>query len=402
MNKEAIAKLTKARAALILDNPFFGSLALRLKLVEATNMVVNGGYKMSTMGVDGKHIYYHPDFVNRLSLAHVKFVVAHEVMHCVWSHMSRRQHRDPRKWNVAGDYVINDMLKNLKVKVNGREEQAFDMPPEGLWSAQFSGPDWTADKVYNQLPDPPKGPKGGDKGDGTGGAFDHVIDGDENGPPQDAADRAQMEREWKVATIQAANAAKMAGKLPAELQRFLDDLYKPQVNWIERLRNFISETTRNDYNWLRPNKRFSDVYMPSLHDESVGEIAIVIDDSGSIGAQTLAVFGAEIRAIMQDVRPSKTHLLYCDAEVSAHYELDPDDTPEFKCHGGGGTNFDPPFQMLAEKNILPKCLIYLTDLCGPHGPEADYPVLWVCITDAVAPWGETLHIDDFDKLEAKQ
>jgi predicted metal-dependent peptidase len=401
VNKEALDKLTKARAALILDNPFFGSLALRLKLVERVGMVVNGGMQMTTMAVDGRHIFYHPEFVNSMSLAHVKFVVAHEVMHCVWSHMSRRQHRHPVKWNMAGDYVINDMLKTLKIKDNntGKMELAFDMPPSGLWSAAFAGGDWTADKVYAHLPDPPGGSDRGGKGDGNGGAFDHVLDGNPEGEPQDASERAQSEREWKVATIQAANSAKMAGKLPAELERFLNDLYKPQVNWVERLRNFVSETTRNDYNWMRPNKRFTNLYMPSLHDETVGAIAVVIDDSGSIGDKTLAVFGAEIRAIMQDVRPSLTHLIYCDAAVSAHYELEPDDIPKFECHGGGGTDFAPPFEKLAEMEVEPKCLIYLTDLMGPHGPEPSYPVLWVCVTDTVAPWGETLPIDDYDAEE---
>jgi hypothetical protein len=40
------------------------------------------------------------------------------------------------------------------------------------------------------------------------------------------------------------------------------------------------------------------------------------------------------------------------------------------------------------------CAIYLTDLMGPHGPEPDFPVLWVCINDSIAPWGETVHIDE--------
>lgn len=409
MNKEALQKLTKARSALILDHPFFGSLALRLKLVERTGMLVHGGaMEMRTMAVDGKHVYYHPDFVNSLSQAHLKFVIAHEVMHCVWSHMTRCQHRNPVKWNMAGDYVINDMLKSLKDPRSG--VAMFDMPEMGLWSAQFSGPDWTADKVYNHLPDPPPqggGSGGGGKGkngpdDGNGGAFDPVLDGDPDGAPQDAADRAQTEREWKVATIQAANSAKMAGNMPAELERFLNDLYKPQVNWVERLRQFVSETTRNDYDWRRPNKRFvPDLYMPSLYDETVGEIAVVIDDSGSIGQKTLEIFGAEIVAIMQDVRPSTTHLMYCDAAVSAHYELKPDEAPVLKCHGGGGTDFRPPFDMLLEKQIEPKCLVYLTDLCGPHGDPPEYPVLWVCVTDAVAPWGETIPIHDYDKADAK-
>ena len=88
--------------------------------------------------------------------------------------------------------------------------------------------------------------------------------------------------------------------------------------------------------------------------------------------------------------------MYCDAAVSAHYPLSPDDTPIFKCHGGGGTDFRPPFEMLEEKGIEPRCLIYLTDLCGPHGDPPPYPVLWVCVTDLVAPWGETVPIREPD------
>lgn len=385
MKKDSLEKLTRARAVLILDNPFFGSLACRLKFVEQTNMVVHG-MKMNTMAVDGKHMFYHPDFVDKMGFEHLKFVVAHEVMHCVWNHCSRLFGRDPAKWNKAGDYVINDMLKKLK---NKKGELCFPMPPEGLWSAEFEGPEWSADSVYVRLPDEP----GGGAAPGQeGGAFDHVMMG--NGT--DSADRAQQEREWKVATLQAANAARMAGRLPALLERFLSDLYKPQVNWQERLRNFVNEVTRNDYDWTRPNKRFGDIYLPSIRDESVGEIAVVIDDSGSIDQETLNAFGAEIKGIMEDVRPSLTHLLYCDAEVSAHYRLEPDDIPVFKCHGGGGTDFAPPFKKLEEEDIVPKCLVYLTDLHGPHGPEPSYPVLWVSVTeDKVAPWGETLYIKPY-------
>lgn len=136
-------KITKARSVLILDFPFFGSLALRLKLVERTNMVV-GSMPMTTMAVDGKHLFYHPDFVNSLSMPHIKFVVAHEVMHCVWNHTTRLQHRDPVKWNVAGDLVINDMLKALK---DEHGNQVFEMPPMALWMKEFSGHEWSVDAV---------------------------------------------------------------------------------------------------------------------------------------------------------------------------------------------------------------------------------------------------------------
>lgn len=383
-NSEALMKLTKARAALLLDNPFFGSLACRLKLVESLHMGVNG-IQMTTLAVDGKHIYYHPKFINELSLKVLITAVAHEVMHCVWDHLTRRGARNPNKWNHAGDYVINDFLKRYKDK-NGLHP--FELGEGWLWSARFSGPDWTADAVYSLLPDALSDPGEAD------GALDHVMDGPP-GQQQDASTRAAAENEWRIATTAAANSAKMQGHMTADLERFLDALLKPQVNWVEQLRNFVTQIARNDYNWLRPNKRFSDLYMPSLYNEEMSDIVVVIDDSGSISQQVLSAFGAEIKAIMEDMRPRKVHLIYCDADVKHHYELAADDDLPLKVHGGGGTDFRPPFDFVDKHQIEPTCLVYLTDLQGPmYDTPPHYPVLWVSVSDELnAAWGETIHIN---------
>ena len=61
--------------------------------------------------------------------------------------------------------------------------------------------------------------------------------------------------------------------------------------------------------------------------------------------------------------------------------------------GGGGTDFCPAFEWVAEQGLSPRCLIYLTDLCCESYPgEPDYQVLWVTDSQAEAPFGETLHI----------
>jgi len=391
-------KLKKARASLVLDNPFFGTLSLRLKLVEMP--------EVKRLAVDGRHIFYNAQFVDSMSFAVTRTAMAHEVMHCVWNHMARLGNRKPKIWNMAGDYVINDMLKTMKDK---HDDNMFEIGDDWLWDKRFTGPQWSADKVYNELIEKPpcKGMGGDDDPDGMcvimpapmGGSGKGDEDGD--GPSiMVTADEGQMAREWKIAAIQAANAAKMQGSLPADLERFIHGLTKPQINWREILRNFINEVTKNDYNWTRPNRRFEHLYLPSLHDESLGEIAVVIDDSGSINQNMLNVFGSEVKGIMEDARPSKLHLIYCDAAVSAHYELRHDEEPVFKIHGGGGTCFKPPFIMLQEKEIEPKCLVYLTDLYGDFGEEPAYPVLWASISpDQTAPWGTTLYIEEIAETE---
>lgn len=372
MNIEANKRLTKARAALIIDQPFFGSLALRLLLVEDNSM--------PTLAVDGKHVFYNAEFINSLSHSLVKSAVAHEVGHCIYDHIGRRGARDPQKWNIAGDFVINDMLK----------QAGFEIGDGWLYDPAYAG--LSADEIYNKLPPSPPKPNNGTGS--KGGPLCDIKSGS-----VDPAQQAQQAREWKIATIQAATNAKQYGKLPAAMQRFIEDNTKPRIDWKERLRHFVSELSKDDYDWTRPNKRLLeyDIILPTLHNETAGVMALVIDDSGSINDEILSAFSAEIRSIINDVAPSMTHLIYCDSDIpeNGRYNIVKGEVlPKFKVHGGGGTDFRPPFNDIKERQIKPKCLVYLTDGYGPFPANApDYPVMWVMTTDVKAPWGETIPIE---------
>lgn len=360
---EALKKLTVARAQLLLNkgHGFFGMLALRLKLVERTDI--------PTLAVDGKHCFYNADFVvNELSDSLTRSALAHEVMHCVFHHIGRRGTRDPRKWNKAGDYAINLVL----------EEAGFDIGQTWLLNPAYKG--MTADEIYNLLPD--------DDG-GNDDPLDEILNGEAGAQEHDEVD-------WKLATVQAANAAKAQGKLPGSLQRFVDDATAPpKVNWKDQLRQFITQISKDDYAWSRPNRRFlsAGVYLPGLWSENMGEIVVVIDTSGSIDQHTLDVFGSEIKALVSAVRPIKTHVVYCDAMVNHVDEYEAHDELKFEMCGGGGTDFRPPFDYVQEQGIKPECLVYLTDGYGPFPDAPEYPVLWCMTTEVKAPLGETIEIE---------
>lgn len=366
MNEAAKTKLTRARATLILDQPFFGALALRLPLIEDTSI--------KTLCVNGKNIFYNPDFVMGLSANLVKSAVAHEVMHCVLDHMNRLGERTHSRWNQAADYALNQILSDV----------GFEIGESWLLSPAFKG--MSADAIYQQLPEPPPG--GGDNGHGP--AMDDMQSG-----AKDAATKAEEAREWKVATIQAASAAKIMGKLPGDLERFVDGLLKPQVDWKEVLRRFVTERTKDDYSWMRPNRAMlvHGVYLPSLYSESMGEIVVMVDTSGSIDDKTLAAFSAECEGIIAEVLPARVTVIYCDSRVNKVDVFNRHDPFKLVACGGGGTAFEPAFNKVEELNIRPVCAVYLTDLCGPTDfAEPDYPTLWCCTTDLVGPWGETVRI----------
>lgn len=201
---------------------------------------------------------------------------------------------------------------------------------------------------------------------------------------------------WKIAAVQAANAARAQGKLPGSLQRFVDQLIQSKSDWRQRLRQFFLQDARNDYSWARVNKRYASLgfYLPGLYSQELGTVVIVTDDSGSIGDRILQAFGGEIEDIRECGRPERTIVLSCDAAINHVDDLSMDDPFQLKCHGGGGTDFRPPFKWLEEQGIEPACLVYLTDLYGPFPDKPPpYPVLWCSINNQKAPWGETLKVE---------
>lgn len=360
-NPEALKKLSIARAQLLLNKGqgFWGVLALRLKLVEEPSC--------KTLAVDGKHVFYNPEFVLGLTDSLCRSAMAHEVMHCVFDHMRRRADRNPRKWNRAGDYAINLVL----------EEGGFEIGENWLLNKSFAG--MSADEIYNLLPDD------GDDGDD---ALDDILPG----PATGAASQAI---EWQIAAVQAATQAKKVGNLPGSLKRMVEEITEQKVDWKSALRAFMKERAKDDYSWSRPNRRFlsAGLYLPGMYSEAMGEVVVVIDTSGSIDQATLNAFGAEIKSIVDNTKPLMTRVIYCDAEVNHVDEFTAEQELHFKMHGGGGTDFRPPFNYVEQHGFKPACLVYLTDGYGPFPDEPPYPTMWVCTTDIVAPFGRTIPID---------
>jgi len=376
MNSKAHDHLIAARIALLLDHYWFGRLAMHLQLREEKGI--------PTLAVDGKHIFYNPDFVLTLSPSLAQSAFVHEIMHCVSEHMLRLNGRNPKVWNMAGDYMINLVIKDAGFKLGDKwliDEKYRDMSTEHIY-----------DLLMKEIADGKRpAPQDDDQPGEAGMSFDEVRPG-----AQSAGEAVEAALEWKVNVQAATQMAKQHGKMPKALQRFMEEVEEPQVPWQVILQRFITETSRNDYNWSRPSKRMvaHGFVLPSLHSTSMGTLATGIDTSGSIDGPTLNAFAAEIIAAHASSHPEKLINIYCDAKVAHVDEISQgEEMPEFKAHGGGGTDFRPPFKWLEENDHKPACMVYLTDGYGPFPEEPpEYPVLWCMTTHVVPPWGEHVRI----------
>lgn len=369
-DQSVAAKLSRAKAKLVMYHPFFASIVCSIPMTEDNSI--------PTMATNGKRILYNADFVDGMTSDEVLFVLCHEVGHCMFNHMFRRNHRDLKRWNIAGDYVINDMLVSDKIGT---------MPSGGLFDpALVQRGGGTTEGVYDLLPD-------SDSGDGDDGYSGTSIDLCEDAPG-DAAEQSQAEAEMRVSLAQAARVAKQHGKLSSSLARLVDEALEPKVNWKDVMRDFATSKAKIDLTYARPNRRFMahDLIMPSLDGEALGEIVYCIDCSGSTWG-VLGEFGAEVKAFHEDCKPVKLHIIYFDTRVSHHDQYSVDDTVIVEGHGGGGTAFSPVFDYMRDHDIAPDACVVLTDLyCDDFGPQPEYPVLWVSNGTDRAPWGDVITI----------
>lgn len=416
VSQDVAARLTRARTDLLLSHPFFGALLFRLKLRPASYIPL--------MATDGVSLIYNPAAVAERKHSDLVFVLAHEVMHPALQHHTRRGARAPKLWNMACDHAINPLLVDAGL-----------FPPEGiLLEDRFRG--MSAEQIYHLLAQqnqedgcnsgsgsglaqsgsqqPGSGPRSRnpeDSGDSdpsgnasgprvpeTPGGIGQVLDApnpDDSDAPATPDQLREQEREWRVAVQQAHNAAKMAGKCPAGVDRALESSEQATVDWREALRRCFSETLLVDYTWSRPNRRFigSGLYLPGLKKESAGEVAIAVDCSGSIDDRTLSLFAAEVRSLVEESHPERVHVLYFDTKVQRADVFEFCEPLQLEPKGGGGTDFRPVFSHLETEGIEPHAIVFLTDLCGTF-PEQEprWPVIWASTEQSQAPFGATVYM----------
>ena len=388
-------RLSKIKIA-IMRNPKF-ALWSGLMTVGKTRVVDD----VPTACTNGRDESYGREFIKRLDDKELAFVVLHETLHKAYRHLftwRKLWEQDAQITNMACDYVINLQLVDMD-----KDQQLLAMPMHegkvvGLVDERFRG--MNAKQVFDILKE--EEPEGG-YGGGGGGLDDHDWEGAKELSEEQ---KKQLAKEVDQAIRQGIIAhEKLVGKGGGGLNRELEDLMHPEVDWKEVLKEFVRSTcsAKDASSWRRVNRRFlgSDVYMPTLIGEKVGHLVIGIDTSGSVGGKELSEFLSEVQGIAQEVHPEKVDLIYWDGRVAGHEEYDGNTVSNIvsstQPKGGGGTDPTCVMHYLKENAIRPEAIIMLTDgYIGDWGNEWDAPILWTVVRNSktYAPVGKTIHIKE--------
>ena len=382
-----LEKLTRARISLLLQQPFWGTLATRLILKDATD---DEDKWCPTAATDGRYFYYNRDFIAKLNKAETIFLVAHEVEHCVYDHMSRRGSRNAKIWNAAADYVINWELHEHRVgklpdpKTSG-VQACFDPKYKGMFT----------EEVYELLMKDPNAEYT---------EFDvHLEPGDGKGEPMTEEERRNLGDEIRAAVMQAAKSD--AGNTAAGVKRLLKDLTEPQMDWREILNLQIQSIVKNDYTWMRCSRKSqaSSIYLPALKEDYRIDVAVALDSSGSMTDKMLRDFIGEVKGIMMQFADFRIRLWCSDTEVYNEQIYTPDNIDEiddYQILGRGGNDFNCNWKYMKENDIMPERFIHFTDGydCGLGFGDPDYcDTVYVIHSNPqrniVSPFGMTCYYD---------
>jgi predicted metal-dependent peptidase len=364
-----IDKLVTARIALLLKQPFFGNLATRLKIVNADDWC-------PTAATDGRHFYYNTEFIDSLTPKETEFLFGHEVLHCVFDHFQLRAGtRDAQIWNIAADYAVNQILVDNRIGDMPKDDKGKD---KGFQDDKYR--DVASEEIYDELYKKAK-KNGRSMLDKLGKLLDEHIDWDKDSqgniegkgkqgkgggaPKYTKEELKKIKDEIKEAMISAAQSTG-AGNLPGAIQRMIQELTEPKMNWREIIQQQIVSTMKSDYTFMKPSRRswHMDAILPGMINTDKIDICLALDASGSISEEMCREFLSEVRGIMDQYKDFRIHLWTFDTAVFNPQIFTPDNADELEDYvlgSGGGTDFDCNWEYMKAEGIEPKKFIMFTD-----------------------------------------
>lgn len=436
-----IEQIQKCVINLLFNQPFFGNMATRFNVVEDNKNV-------STLGIDGRNIYYNRDYIKNLTPRRLVFDIGHLVLHAVYDHIGRGGSRDPGLWGMAIDYSVNYVLVKNKIG---------DAPKNVLFDERFND-DLSAEEIYQILKkervtikipidthfdlkggsydensDGKSNSKNGnepgdeDGGGGGKGLINVNIDGVGGMPYMTDEEIKNMRAEVRNSMVSAMQSAQKAGMMPLGLTRKIRELTNPLMDWSQLVQKFVLSYIKNDYDYTKPSKRswsltrglkigelgknmdfFNYLILPGSKKQKKISVMISIDTSGSMTDEMIRDFLSEVKGIMETFKDFELWLWTFDTQVynpQLFTRTNKEDIMTYEVKGGGGTTFETNWEFMKNPKkffkefpldkMEPDKFIMFTDgyPCGTWGDSDFCDTLFVVHGNQriVAPFGSTAY-----------
>jgi predicted metal-dependent peptidase len=373
-----------------------------------------------TAYTDGVNKVYGRAFLKRIATAPKRRgLVLHENLHVALKHMthgSAMMKEHSKMANLAADFVVNDIIENIKGCISGTQERIVELPDGAVYDEMFHN--WSMREVFNYLKkhakpkpkpqngkpcDNPTNPDDGDNDSSNGGSQDDqewesvevngktydLSDADEHdfGKLVEGMTPEQLKEVADGIDKALREGGILAGRMGAKLPKTISDLLAPKIDWRDALRDFVNSSMRgnDEFTWRKMNKRHlaNDIYTPSMENETIGEIVVAIDTSGSIGGAEITEFATELVSICDIAQPEKVRVLWWDTEVHGEQVFERSQYANIagmlKPLGGGGTMVSCVNEYVNKERIEAECVIVFTDgyVEGDIQWTISSPTLWM-------------------------
>ncbi|MCF6308910.1 MAG: VWA-like domain-containing protein [Sulfurimonas sp.] len=396
-------KISQAKAKLLVDYPYFGTLASKLELV------VNDD--IEAFKSNGVKLEYNSDYLQALKLSEMEFVFANGAMHASLAHEQRKNNRSGWLWQMATDYAINDMLV----------ENGLDLPDRVLYRVRFKG--LYAEEIYAELKEM------------NLDNFTEFSEVSELNEVEDLSSESNSNQKFQEQIQQEVNSESSTessqgsklnrleesslcstsdqdleeqlfgefakttlesefkkGEAPKTIERFFNLTCQGKIDWRDELKVAIDRFHKDDYVLIPPNKKFLyvGIYLPSCVSQRF-KLVVAVDSSGSVDEELLNTFFSELNFLMNTIANYQIDLLVCDDKIQSHKTFYSGDILEADLKGGGATDFRPVFEFIEDTLQDTKLLLYFSDLAGkfPH-VNPSYDVKWVVPRELEVPFGEVI------------
>lgn len=333
---------------------------------------------------DGSMLFkWNPEWFDSMQFKERQFVLLHELWHVALLHGPRAGSRDHQLWNIACDFRINNDL------IDSHSDPKLlktDAPEGALFSVKYEDKSWTEELIYEDL-----------KKENYDSALSNASQSHSSPEPQKWGTKEfPSDGKNQIQVVESAiTMARMAGKIPGNVEKLLSNFLKPKLPWKNILHNYLQDKLDSDWSWNRPNRRFHDVYLPSLlPDEGrLITVAMFLDTSGSIEEEDIQRFTSELKYIHSEFKPSKLSILQFDTKIQDEQTVFADSSvKKFKLKGGGGTSLRCVHSWIVKNK--PTLAIIFTDLfCRPMEKVQGTDLIWIIKNnDEDAPQGKSIHV----------